>query len=172
MRKFIKTHLMIKMPNPLIKLFGKRLLSFCHLHDDGYVRHIPHIGWEITEVGRTDEKHKRLSMEKTAGSKLLILMSLIHRRVKVQVQHAACGVCAWDLATFRDGGYAPPGHEGVGYVTKVGSGVRDIEEGMRVASVALGFDGIKNCSTEDLYIPSKNRILRTNTGLLSRFRAL
>ena len=71
---------------------------------------------------------------------------------EVQVQHAACGVCAWDLATFRDGGYAPPGHEGVGYVTKVGSGVRDIEEGIRVASVALGFDGIKNCSTEDLYV--------------------
>ena len=71
---------------------------------------------------------------------------------EVQVQHAACGVCAWDLATFRDGGYAPPGHEGVGYVTKVGSGVPDIEEEMRVASVALGFDGIKNCSTEDLYI--------------------
>ena len=71
---------------------------------------------------------------------------------EVQVQHAACGICAWDLATFRDGGYAPPGHEGVGYVTKVGSGIRDIEEGMRVASVALGFDGIKNCSTEDLYV--------------------
>lgn len=43
------------MPNPLIKLFGKRLLSLCHLHNDGYVRHIPRIGWEITEVGRTDE---------------------------------------------------------------------------------------------------------------------
>ncbi len=71
---------------------------------------------------------------------------------EVQVQHAACGICAWDLATFRDGGYAPPGHEGVGYVTKVGSGVQDIEEGMRVASVELGFDGIKNCSTEDLYV--------------------
>ena len=71
---------------------------------------------------------------------------------EVQVRHAACGVCAWDLATFRDGGYAPPGHEGVGYVTKVGSGVPDIEEGMRVASVALGFDGIKNCSPDDLYV--------------------
>lgn len=71
---------------------------------------------------------------------------------EVQIQHAACGVCAWDLATFRAGGYAPPGHEGVGYVTKVGSSVPDIEEGMRVASVALGFDGIKNCSTEDLYV--------------------
>ena len=71
---------------------------------------------------------------------------------EVQVQHAACGVCAWDLATFCAGGYAPSGHEGVGYVTKVGSGVRDIAEGMRVASVELGFDGIKNCSTEALYV--------------------
>ncbi|MCE2412664.1 zinc-binding dehydrogenase [Candidatus Poribacteria bacterium] len=71
---------------------------------------------------------------------------------EVQVQSAACGVCAWDLATFRDGGYAPPGHEGVGYVTKVGSGVPDIEEGMRVASVALGFDGIKNCPAENIYV--------------------
>ena len=24
-------------------------------HNDGYVRHTPRIGWEITEVGRTDE---------------------------------------------------------------------------------------------------------------------
>ena len=71
---------------------------------------------------------------------------------EVQVQQAACGVCAWDLATFRDGGYAPAGHEGVGYVTKVGSGVRDIKEGMRVASVALGFDGIKNCSADNIYV--------------------
>ena len=35
---------------------------------------------------------------------------------------------------------------------KLGGGVQDIEEGMRVASVALGFDGIKNCSTDDVYI--------------------
>ena len=27
----------------------------CHLHNDGYVRHTPRIGWEITEAGRTDE---------------------------------------------------------------------------------------------------------------------
>ena len=27
---------------------------------------------------------------------------------EVQVQSAACGVCAWDLATFREGGAAPP----------------------------------------------------------------
>ena len=71
---------------------------------------------------------------------------------EVQVQSAACGVCAWDLATYRDGGTAPPGHEGVGYVTKVGRGVRDIEEGMRVTAAGLGFDGIKNCSTDRMYV--------------------
>lgn len=27
----------------------------CHLHNDGYVRHTPRIGWEITEEGRPDE---------------------------------------------------------------------------------------------------------------------
>jgi threonine dehydrogenase-like Zn-dependent dehydrogenase len=71
---------------------------------------------------------------------------------EVQVQSAACGICAWDLATFRDGGTAPPGHEGVGYVTKVGRGVRDIEEGMRVTGQGLGFDGIKNCSADRMYV--------------------
>ena len=71
---------------------------------------------------------------------------------EVQVQRAACGVCAWDLATFRDGGYAPPGHEGVGYVTKVGRGVQGIEEGMRVTGAGLGFDGIKNCTADRMYV--------------------
>ena len=71
---------------------------------------------------------------------------------EVQVRRAACGVCAWDLSTFRDGGWAPPGHEGVGYVTKVGRGIRDIEEGMRVTGAALGFDGIKNCAADGIYV--------------------
>ena len=71
---------------------------------------------------------------------------------EVQVQSIACGVCAWDLATFRDGGRAPSGHEGVGYITKVGSGVRDLKEGMRVASAAFGFDGIKNCPADRMYV--------------------
>ena len=71
---------------------------------------------------------------------------------EVQVQRSACGVCAWDLATFQDGGYAPAGHEGVGYVTKVGRDVQNIEEGMRVAGVALGFDGIKNCPADRMYV--------------------
>ena len=77
---------------------------------------------------------------------------------EVQVQRAACGVCAWDLATFRDGGYAPPGHEGVGYVTKVGRGVQGIEEGMRVTGSVLGFDGLKNCPADQIYVVPESDI--------------
>ena len=111
-------------------------------------------------------------MEKTAGSRLLILTSPTHRRGEVQVQRAACGVCAWDLATFQDGGYAPPGHEGVGYVTKVGRDVRDIAEGMRVTGSVLGFDGLKNCPAESVYTSFQNPIFRTNTGWLNPSHAL
>ena len=77
---------------------------------------------------------------------------------EVQVQRAACGVCAWDLATFRDGGYAPPGHEGVGYVTKVGRGVQGIEEGMCVTGTVLGFDGLKNCPADRIYVVPESDI--------------
>ena len=46
---------------------------------------------------------------------------------EVQVRAAACGICAWDLFTYRHGSdvgsAAPPGHEGVGRVIKVGPGV-------------------------------------------------
>ena len=97
-------------------------------------------------------KTQTIRYRENGGVEIIDIDVLDPQAGEVQVRHAACGVCAWDLATFRDGGYAPPGHEGVGYVTKVGSGVRDVKEGMRVASVELGFDGIKNCSTEDLYV--------------------
>lgn len=56
---------------------------------------------------------------------------------EVQVRGGACGICAWDIATARHGRemqpMAPPGHEGVGYVVKVGAGVTDLKEGDRVA---------------------------------------
>ena len=58
-------------------------------------------------------------------------------RGEVQIEVAACGICSWDLATFKAGSdskyAAPPGHEGVGYVTKIGEGVRGFEIGDRVA---------------------------------------
>lgn len=56
---------------------------------------------------------------------------------EVQVQGGACGICSWDIATATLGSrmrpMAPPGHEGVGYVTKVGRGVSGFKEGDRVA---------------------------------------
>ena len=55
---------------------------------------------------------------------------------QVQIENTACGICSWDLQTFRvgtnAGATAPPGHEGVGYVTKLGPGVTDVEVGQRV----------------------------------------
>lgn len=60
---------------------------------------------------------------------------------QVQVKGAACGICAWDLHTFRHGADgpspAPPGHEGVGYIEKLGPGVKGLKEGDRV--VGRGF---------------------------------
>ena len=65
---------------------------------------------------------------------------------QVQVSLRACGVCSWDLATFKGGPVgpapAPPGHEGVGIVTKVGSGVTSLAEGDIVAGG--GFCSLQN----------------------------
>lgn len=72
---------------------------------------------------------------------------------EVQVEVAACGICAWDIQTFRAGGdspsAAPPGHEGVGYVSKLGPGVQDIEIGQRV--VGGGFARLRNARPRSLY---------------------
>ena len=57
---------------------------------------------------------------------------------EVQVEVAACGICSWDLQTFKAGGAAPPGHEGVGYVAKLGAGVTGLEIGQRVAGGGFG----------------------------------
>ena len=57
---------------------------------------------------------------------------------EVQVEVAACGICSWDLQTFKVGGAAPPGHEGVGYVAKLGDGVTGLEVGQRVAGGGFG----------------------------------
>ncbi|MBM3188843.1 MAG: zinc-binding dehydrogenase [Chloroflexi bacterium] len=78
---------------------------------------------------------------------------------EVQVRGGVCGICAWDLYTFRHGAKAraaaPPGHEGLGYVTKVGPGVRGLEEGDRV--VGGGFQTVRNLRAEGLYrVPDTN----------------
>ena len=80
-------------------------------------------------------------------------------RGEVQIEVAACGICSWDLATFKAGSdskyAAPPGHEGVGYVTKIGEGVRGFEIGDRVAGG--GFQQVRNMHVRSVYkIPDSN----------------
>src|SRR3712207_6827280 len=72
---------------------------------------------------------------------------------EVQVRGGACGICSWDIATARHGSHmrpmAPPGHEGVGYVAKVGRGVTSIKEGDRVAGG--GFATVRNLPAGRVY---------------------
>ena len=69
---------------------------------------------------------------------------------EVQVEGGACGICSWDIATVKLGNkmkpMAGPGHEGVGYVSKVGSEVTHLKEGDRVAGG--GFATTRNLSAE------------------------
>ena len=56
---------------------------------------------------------------------------------EVQVEIKACGICAWDVALFKGLTLPNPypfmhGHEGVGYVRKVGAGVKDLKVGQTV----------------------------------------
>lgn len=72
---------------------------------------------------------------------------------EVQVQGGACGICSWDIATAKLGSrmqpMAPPGHEGVGYVAKVGRGVQGLKEGDRVAGG--GFASLRNLPAGRVY---------------------
>lgn len=72
---------------------------------------------------------------------------------EVQVQGGACGICSWDIATAKLGSkmypMAPAGHEGVGYVAKVGRGVTGIKEGDRVAGG--GFATLRNLPAARVY---------------------
>lgn len=79
---------------------------------------------------------------------------------EVQVTGGACGICSWDLVTAKLGDkmspMAPPGHEGVGYVSKIGAEVTGVKEGDRVAGG--GFATVRNLSAERLYkIPESEK---------------
>ena len=78
---------------------------------------------------------------------------------EVQVTGGACGICSWDVVTAKLGSamipMAPPGHEGVGYVSKIGAGVTGFKEGDRVAGG--GFATVRNLSSERIYpIPTSD----------------
>ena len=80
---------------------------------------------------------------------------------EVQVQSLACGVCTWDLFTYKNGPGvsvpAPDGHEGVGRVIRIGQGVTNVKEGARV--VARGFAGYYNMPAANLYpIPDDSKL--------------
>jgi L-iditol 2-dehydrogenase len=72
---------------------------------------------------------------------------------EIQVQGGACGICSWDINTAKLGKkmkpMAPPGHEGVGYVVKVGKQVKGFKEGDRVAGG--GFATLRNLVAESVY---------------------
>ncbi|NJN82836.1 MAG: alcohol dehydrogenase catalytic domain-containing protein, partial [Caldilineaceae bacterium] len=72
---------------------------------------------------------------------------------EVQVTGGVCGICSWDIVTCKLGDkmhpMAPPGHEGMGVVAKVGAGVVGLQEGDRVAGG--GFATLRNLSAERVY---------------------
>lgn len=72
---------------------------------------------------------------------------------EVQVQGGVCGICSWDIATAKLGSkmhpMAPPGHEGLGYVVKVGRAVKGLREGDRVAGG--GFATLRNLPAARVY---------------------
>lgn len=72
---------------------------------------------------------------------------------EVQLTGGACGICSWDIATVKLGHdmypKAPAGHEGVGYVAKIGNNVQGLKEGDRVAGG--GFASVRNIAAERAY---------------------
>ncbi len=72
---------------------------------------------------------------------------------EIQIEGGACGICSWDVATAKLGNQmhpmAPPGHEGVGYVAKIGAGVTGFKEGDRVAGG--GFANVRNLSVQRVF---------------------
>ena len=72
---------------------------------------------------------------------------------EVQIEGGACGICSWDVVTAKLGNQmhpmAPPGHEGVGYIAKIGADVRGFKEGDRVAGG--GFANVRNLSAQRVF---------------------
>ena len=80
---------------------------------------------------------------------------------ELQVTAAVCGICSWDIATCKLGDDfafpAPAGHEGVGYVSKIGPGVTGFLEGDRVAFG--GFAKIRNTAASRVHKIPESKIL-------------
>ncbi len=72
---------------------------------------------------------------------------------EIQLTGGVCGICSWDIVTCKLGDkmypMAPPGHEGMGIVNKIGPGVTGFEIGDRVAGG--GFATVRNVAAERVY---------------------
>jgi threonine dehydrogenase-like Zn-dependent dehydrogenase len=72
---------------------------------------------------------------------------------ELQVEGGVCGICSWDLVTIKSRGEfpvpAPPGHEAVGYVRRIGSGVAGYQEGDLVTGG--GFATLRNVIAASAY---------------------
>lgn len=72
---------------------------------------------------------------------------------EIQLTGGVCGICSWDIVTCKLGNrmtpMAPPGHEGLGYVSQVGPGVTGFKVGDRVAGG--GFASVRNLAVDRVY---------------------
>ena len=72
---------------------------------------------------------------------------------EIQLTGGVCGICSWDIATCKLGDkmypMAPPGHEGMGFVSRIGPGVTGFAVGDRVA--AGGFATVRNVPAARAY---------------------
>jgi len=72
---------------------------------------------------------------------------------ELQVEGGICGICSWDIAMVKGKGAfrvpAPPGHEAVGYVRRIGPGVTAFREGDRVTGG--GFATLRNIPADGAY---------------------
>lgn len=84
---------------------------------------------------------------------------------EVQIEVAACGVCATDLSVWRRGREVGPGltgHEIVGEVVQVGSAVEGLEVGLRVCvepNLATGCGSCTACAAGSAFFCTQKRPL-------------
>lgn len=78
---------------------------------------------------------------------------------EVEIEALACGICAWDVHVYKNGVDWPvcAGHEGVGRILKVGSGVGHLKEGDRVTGPGLGFAERETRPAAGLYVLPQTR---------------
>jgi len=99
-------------------------------------------------------KARSIQYGKNGGVQLIELEVGEPEPGEVQVQGVACGICAADLHMFHHGPFTwgQHGHEGVGRVLKVGSGVQGFQVGDRVSGGGLGFSECTNARATNLYV--------------------